>query len=542
MIPIGLGESFMQEESTQHIFEDYTRNFHHSINYGNSINEVDHNLNCPSCREQFFKLIAEFSEDWICWINPESKISFMSPACKLISGYDAEEFGDDQNFLKKIIHPKDLEILIEEEEKVAQGINFCSDEFRIIKKSSEVKWVSHFCQNVYDEEDKFLGRYVCIKDISEKMNPNLFLLHKDKLAQEIYQNASIGYYEIYYDGSLKSANKIFLDMLGYDSTRAFTDRNFEEYCVLNREKREEFKKLLKTNGKVKNFESTWIKKDWSIAYFKETANVVVTNEGLEPYYQVIVHNLTEQRNAEYAYMSASIKRRKIEELKAEFLATMSHEIRTPLNVILNMVSLLKHESDFIESSETNHSIRIIEEEGERIQRTINLILEMSQLQTGTYEKEVDELDLLDDVFKGIYKNYREKAGRKNIEFTLTNKLSNTKIVADKYGLNQIFNQLIDNALKYTFTGKIETLLYLNEQSQITIEVADTGIGINEGYIPYLFAVFSQEDNSYSRLFEGTGLGLAIVKKHCELNNAVIEVESKKNEGTRFRIKFTENTN
>ena len=536
MIPIGLGESFMQEESTQRVFEDYTRNFRHSIN------EFDPKLNCSSCREQFFKLIAEFSEDWICWINPESKISFISPACKLISGYDAEEFGDDQNFLKKIIHPKDLEILVGEEEKVALGINFCSDEFRIIRKTGEVKWVSHFCENVYDEQDKFIGRYVCIKDISEKMNPNLFLLHKDKLSQEIYQNASIGYYEVYYDGSLKSANKIFLDMLGYDSINAFADCNFEEYCVLNHEKREEFKKLLRANGKVKDYESAWIKKDWSIAYFKETANVVVTNEGLEPYYNVIVHNLTDQRNAEYAYMSASIKRRKIEELKAEFLATMSHEIRTPLNVILNMVSLLKQESEFGESSETNHSIRIIEEEGERIQRTINLILEMSQLQTGTYEKEVTEFDLLDDLFKGLYQNYREKAERKKIEFTLTNKLSNTKIVADKYGLNQIFNQLIGNALKYTSTGKIETLLYLNEKKQITIEVADTGIGINEEYIPYLFAVFSQEDNSYSRLFEGTGLGLAIVKKHCELNNAVIEVESKKNEGTRFRITFIKNAN
>jgi len=63
------------------------------------------------------------------------------------------------------------------------------------------------------------------------------------------------------------------------------------------------------------------------------------------------------------------------------------------------------------------------------------------------------------------------------------------------------------------------------------------LGIKEEYVPFLYNVFSQEDNSYSKMFEGTGLGLAIVKKHCELNDALIEVESEKNIGTKIKIIF-----
>ncbi len=489
--------------------------------------------------EKIFKLIAEFSDDWISWINPDSQISFMSPRCRLISGYDPGEFGDDSQFLKRIIHPKDLNKFVREESKMLEGMNFFSDEFRIIKKNGEVKWISLVCQNVYDINNYYLGRYLCIKDITDKMSPNVFLLNKETLAKEIYDDAEIGYYEIFYDGNLKSANKIFLSMLGYENIGSLPNRVFEEYCVLNKEKREEFKSHLRKNGRVKDFESEWIRKDWSIGYFRESANTVTIGGVLQPYYQVLVHDITALKNAEYAYLTALSKKRKIEELKAEFLATMSHEIRTPLNVIMNMVQLLKNESGFNESVETNHSIKIIEEEGERIKRTIDLILEMAQLQTGTYEKIISEVDLYDDVLKQIYKSYSARAKAKNIEFILTNKILSPKIIADKYGLEQIFKQLIDNSFKYTTSGKIETTVYMNEEEQIVVEVEDTGIGIKEEYIPFLFEVFSQEDNSYSRLFEGTGLGLAIVKKHCELNNAVVDVESIKNIGSKFRVRFLE---
>ena len=498
----------------------------------------EHNSNtCFACREQFFKLIAEFSEDWVYWINPDFTIAYMSPSCKLITGYDTEELIKNPEFLNEIIHEKDRDKYAKHMDAFSQVKNLCSEEFRIVKKTGETRWISHMCQAVYDQDDQYIGRYVCNKDITDKKNPNIYVLQKEKLVSNICEWASVGYYQIYFDGRLKSANKTFLDMMGYDSVDLLNEQNFEKSCVLDSERREEFKESLKKYGYVKDFESAWIKNGWNIIYLKETATLGRDSSGGLSFYEVFVQDMTEKKNVEYASTVASTKKRKYEELIAKFLATVSHEINTPLNVMLNMVAMLKTDCEAGDKHEVYGDINIIQTEGERIKRTIDLILEISQLQTGTYDVNFSEIDLMDDVFNDIFKTYNKKAGEKNIEFIITNNLVDPKIIADKHGVYQIFLQLIDNALKYTHTGKIEVLLYLNVSNQVTVEIIDTGLGIKEEYVPFLYNVFSQEDNSYSKMFEGTGLGLAIVKKHCELNDALIEVESEKNIGTKIKIIF-----
>lgn len=492
---------------------------------------------CTACREKFYKIIAEFSDDWIYWINPDMTINYVSPSCKMVTGYDAEEMLEDINFLKKIIHPEDSSKVEKHEKMIREGVNLCTDEFRIITKAGEVKWISSLCQAVYDDEDNYIGRHVCNKDITKIKFQTENAEQNDKLVLQIYDNASIGYYQIYFDGRLKSSNTLFLNMLGYSSADFFDKINFEEYCVLSLEKRESFKKTLKKYGKIKDFESEWVMKDGTVVYMRETARAVKNENGTPGYYEGIVQDITEKKKAEAAFLEASHQKRKSEELKTEFLATISHEIRTPLNVILNFARLMRMDIDDTVSKDIGESVNVIEREGMRIQRTIDLILEMSQLQTGTYDYNVAQVDLMEDVLSDIYKKYQLQATENNLSFILTNKISQAKIIADKHSVYQIFNQLIDNAVKYTKSGKVETVLYHNASNQITIEVSDTGVGIREDYLPLLYKVFSQEDNTYARLFEGMGLGLAIVKKHCELNNAAIAVESQKGKGTKFTVTF-----
>lgn len=492
---------------------------------------------CAACREKFYKIIAEFSDDWVYWINPDSSVNYVSPSCKMITGYDAEEMLTDKDFLRKIIYPEDVEKLDKHDRLIAEGNNLCADEYRIISKTGEIRWIASVGQAVYDDDDNYIGRHVCNKDITEIKNHRHTNEQNDKLVLQIYDNATIGYYQIYFDGKLKSVNNIFLNMLGYSSATFFDELNFEEYCILSLNKREGFKKALKKYGKLKDFESEWVMKDGTLVYLRETARAVRDENGMLAYYEGIVQDITEKKKAEAAFLEASRQKRKSEELKSEFLATISHEIRTPLNVIMNFTNLMKLDLDESTNKDVCESINIIEREGRRIQRTIDLILEMSQLQTGTYDYNIEQIDLVEDVLNDIYKKYRIAAAGNNLKFSLTNNLTDAGMVADKHSVYQIFNQLIDNAVKYTKSGKVETVLYRNEDNQITVEVTDTGVGIREDYLPLLFKVFSQEDNTYARSFEGMGLGLAIAKKHCELNNATITVESQKGKGTTFTVVF-----
>ncbi|KAB2840872.1 MAG: GHKL domain-containing protein [Melioribacteraceae bacterium] len=112
---------------------------------------------------------------------------------------------------------------------------------------------------------------------------------------------------------------------------------------------------------------------------------------------------------------------------------------------------------------------------------------------------------------------------------------NTFLYTDEYAVNQIFANLIDNAIKYTEKGKVEITLREEGNNHYSIKVSDTGIGISNEYIDKLFEPFSQEEQGYTRRFEGNGLGMALVKKYCDLIDAEISVESEKNIGTTFTV-------
>lgn len=226
-------------------------------------------------------------------------------------------------------------------------------------------------------------------------------------------------------------------------------------------------------------------------------------------------------------------------LKSEFLAQMSHEIRTPLNTILSFSHAAKNEIGEKLSPELNRTFADIEQAGDRIIRTMDSILKMAEIQTGVYNIKVERLDVYEDVLKSLFEQFKKLAKKKNINFLLNRKIENTVIAGDEPTINQIFLNIIDNAIKFTVKGKVEINIDRDVSRRLFVSVIDTGIGITNNFKQNLFKPFFQEDQGYSRSYEGNGLGLALVKKYCELNNALINVESSKNVGSIFTITFSE---
>ena len=228
---------------------------------------------------------------------------------------------------------------------------------------------------------------------------------------------------------------------------------------------------------------------------------------------------------------------KSDRLKSEFLAQMSHEIRTPIHILMSYSSLIMDEIEGKMDEDLRSNFNAIEHAGKRIIRTTELILNMSEITTGTYEYSGSEFDVYDGILKSIFNENEERVNKNKIEYTINSDSSSTIISADKYSVHQIFTNLIDNAIKYTENGKISVSVRSNDKNRVEVKVSDTGIGISEEYMPNLFMPFTQEEQGYSRRYEGNGLGLALVKKYCELNQADIIVESKKEEGTTVTVTF-----
>lgn len=226
-----------------------------------------------------------------------------------------------------------------------------------------------------------------------------------------------------------------------------------------------------------------------------------------------------------------------EQLKTEFLAQMSHELRTPVNVILNAVELLNDEY----SEEPNESIQdlltILNSAGRRIHRTIELILDMTELQAGAYKFQPIEFDLYTDMKDTLYTEMKLIAEDKELDFIWHKRTNNSKTNADIYSVMKIFQHLIENAIKFTNIGSVTVTVSRNKKNKLIVEITDTGIGISKDFLPLVFKPFMQEDTGYKRRYEGNGLGLAVAEKFAELNSAKISVKSEKEVGSTFTVEF-----
>jgi signal transduction histidine kinase len=249
-------------------------------------------------------------------------------------------------------------------------------------------------------------------------------------------------------------------------------------------------------------------------------------------------DITERKEILENLVKAKERAEGSDKLKTEFLAQISHEIRTPLNAIISFAGLL--DTDLQEIIDEDHKKMLdgIDNAGKRLIRTVELILNMSSIQTGRYDAAFRSINM-QPLIKGLVNEFSSVASVKklNIEFLI--ETSTSSVFCDEYSVLHMLQNLINNAVKYTETGKVLVRFYKNEESKMCIDVKDTGIGISEEYLPNLFKPFSQEYTGYSRKYDGNGLGLALTKKYAEINKADIKVESKKGVGTTFTLIFNE---
>ena len=255
------------------------------------------------------------------------------------------------------------------------------------------------------------------------------------------------------------------------------------------------------------------------------------------YFGIILWDITERKEYEGQLIIAKDQAEKSDKLKSEFLAQISHEIRTPINTIVNNISLLKYELEDTDSTVVYDCINSLSNAGQRIIRTIDLLINISAIHTGTFEIAPKHLDLFEDVIKPCYEKYESEAKQKNISIIINKNCNDLKLLVDSHSIRQIAENLLSNAIIFTDGGRIEINIDKDQFRRLYFEVVDTGIGISEEFLPKIYDPFAQEEQGYTRRYDGNGLGLTLVKEYCELNDATVTVKSKKGEGSSFKVTF-----
>jgi len=224
-----------------------------------------------------------------------------------------------------------------------------------------------------------------------------------------------------------------------------------------------------------------------------------------------------------------------EKVKTLFLANMSHEIRTPLNSIMGYIQLVRKEMKSDINPDVKYFFSIIEKSGDRLMNTVHEILDISQIEAGTFHIKPVRLDLT-NLVEEIYREHRIFAEEKNLKYLLNIPKEPVWIVADRYSIYQAIHNLVGNAIKYTKSGSVDLSLIL-QRSRVKVEIRDTGIGMGKEYLEKVFDVFSQESQGYTKKYQGIGLGLSLAKRYIDLNKGKINVDSKKDFGTTFTLEF-----
>ncbi len=222
-------------------------------------------------------------------------------------------------------------------------------------------------------------------------------------------------------------------------------------------------------------------------------------------------------------------------LKSAFLSNMSHELRTPLNSVIALSSVLNRRLEGVIPDEEYGYIDVIERNGKMLLSLINDILDLSRIEAGKEEINLNRFSIR-DVIMEVITLIEPMAKEKGIDIIAEIDDDITPIRSDYTKCRHIIQNIISNAVKFTAKGNV-TVNCRQHNDWIEICVSDTGIGIAEDKIRYIFDEFRQADESMSRLYGGSGLGLTIAKKYTTILHGTITVESKPNIGSTFTITF-----
>jgi len=466
--------------------------------------------------------------------NTEGNIEYINPKVTELTGYTLQEVvGGKPNIFssgeKSESEYKDLW------KSISSGKEW-RGEFHNKKKNGELYWESASISPIINEKG-IITHYLAVKeDITDQKRTALEIIsQKNKFAQ-LFDNSPVAIVLLDDNDRIINVNEAFTKLFGFPHDELIGIL-LNEIIVPDELKKEYLACSVATqSGKQFYQESYRQRKDGSKVYVKIIGIPILLNNKIVGIYGMYV-DMTHQKDVQEKLKVAKELAEQSDKLKSEFLAQMSHEIRTPINIVLGYLEYLNELFGEKKNSEAEGCFNGINLASKRIIRTIDLLLNASELQTGNYQPYFVKIDLDEGILNKLYQEFQLAAKQRGLELIYNSEVSETELFVDEYSTTQIFVNLIDNALNYTKKGKVEILLTKNITGSITVEIKDTGIGIAKEFLPRLFDAFTQEEQGYTRSFEGNGLGLALVKSYCDINNASIEVESEKNVGSTFRVIF-----
>jgi PAS domain S-box-containing protein len=399
-------------------------------------------------------------------------------------------------------------------------------------------WV-HVTASLSQDSEGHPEHRLVLLDISKRKTVENALAESELRYRSTIQTAIDGYWAVDTEGRILDVNDAYCRMIGY-SMEELLGMHVSDVEVLESQVdvKDHIARVIASGGD--RFETRHRRKDGSEFPVEISLQ---QNEGEAVSMIAFMRDITKRKEAEAElresmekYQEAKDRAEKSEALKDSFIANISHEVRTPLNIILGFTNTIAEKYASLIPAADHRFFESVQRGGERLMRTVDMILSVSRLQSGEFTLKPTDVDIPKLVRK-IVADHQPFAQEKGLALSATDECGTAVIVADEYCITEAVSNLVHNAIKFTTHGGVELRVYFDHDGLLCISCGDSGIGITEEYLPILFSRYSQEQIGYSRPYQGLGLGMALVKEYLVLNNASISVVSRKGVGTTFTIVF-----
>ncbi|MBF0266472.1 MAG: PAS domain S-box protein [Gammaproteobacteria bacterium] len=399
---------------------------------------------------------------------------------------------------------------------------------------------------MFTDEHQIIGILGIARDITQRKQLQGQLKERFEIYQAAINTSDLGFWIVNYDAQLLEINAAYQKQSGYSQDELLRLSIADIDAIQTPEQIKKNIKMISQSGFAR-FRSEHFRKDGTIwpveivtsysdiqggrffVFIEDLTDKVKSEQQLAYHQQHLEHEVKKQtRNLN----NARIEAEKANKAKSEFLSRMSHELRTPLNAILGFSQLLLINNDLPVNHQT--SVTEINKAGQHLLQLINEILDLAKIESGQIGIHIELVNVKDVINESIVL-VESLAAKKQIEINF-NEPVNAVIRGDRIRLKQVLINLLSNAIKYNHQQGQVTIQTAIKQQQLHIGISDTGIGIPDEKLKYLFKPFNRLGAENSGI-EGTGIGLALSKNIIELMDGRIDVDNQQDSGSTFWIKL-----
>lgn len=378
-------------------------------------------------------------------------------------------------------------------------------------------------------------------DITERKSSEERLRRSEEMYRLITENSTDMISKHSPEGIYTYVSPACRSLLGYEAYELLNTSAYDYFHPEDLQKIDSAHESARKGQKVSSVIYRIRKKDGSYTWFETTSRMLVPEtDDINPEIVAISRDVSYRKKIEDEMRRAKEQAEAASRAKSEFIANISHEIRTPMNAVLGYTQLL---SETVPAGEARQYIQSIENSGQILLSLINDILDISRIEAGHLSLEYGYTDVL-SIVKEIEEVFRISMHEKQLEFSLEAVDDFPReILLDESRLRQVILNLVGNAVKFTEKGSIQirltadTSIENSERVDLSIQVADTGIGIRQNQLERIFESFQQQEGQSTRKFGGTGLGLSISKRLIEAMGGRISVSSIVGEGSVFTVEI-----